>query len=148
MFNLRIVLKERDLEFELKGKALKLYLFMLRRGSSVGVTEIQRSLGFRNPSHVSYYLDKLIKLGLIVRDERGSYRVDKEVKVGVLRNFIKVGSLMLPRFLFYASLYTSMLVTYVLKFWSNLNPYVLVFASIGSLIFWLETIRMWLDKPY
>jgi len=141
-------LKKEKIEYKLTGKMLKIYLYMLKKGENIGITEIQRALGFKSPSHVSYYLDKLIELGLVRKDERGSYSLIKDVKIGVLSQFIRVGKLMLPRYLFYASFVTSMLITYIIRFFNSLDPFVLLFGFISSGILWFEAIRLWLEKPF
>lgn len=135
------------LEYELSGKALKIYLYFLKVGKPVSISEIQRELGFKNPSHVSYYLDRLIEMGLIEKGERGSYHLTKSVKIGVLKQFVKIGRVMLPRYLFYASFLTSMLITYVLKFYDSMDPFALTFGVISALILWFEAIKLWLEKP-
>ena len=38
------------IEFELRGKTLKVYLYVLKQGKPVGVREVQRELGFSSPS--------------------------------------------------------------------------------------------------
>ncbi|HID90907.1 TPA: hypothetical protein EYP44_03000 [Candidatus Bathyarchaeota archaeon] len=140
--------EERRLQSELKGKTLLTYWYLLRRGrSSVGVREVQRSLGFSSPSVAAYHLDKLRGLGL-VREERGRYLLAREVKVGVLRYFVSLGRMLLPRYLFYAVLTTSMLITYVVEFYPVLDVIVLVFGIVTSAIFWYETIRVWRERPF
>ena len=104
------------IESELKGKTLLVYMHILKAGQeTVGVREVQRALGFSSPSVAAYHLQKLQDLGLI-ENAYGDYRLIKEIKVGVLRSFVSVGGVMLPRFLFYAVLVTSMLVTFVASF--------------------------------
>ena len=87
-------------EAQLKGNTLRVYVYALRKGR-VGVREVQRSLAFSNPSLAQYHLNKLKELGL-VRDENGEYEVVNEVKVDVMRGFLRVGTLLVPRFIFYA----------------------------------------------
>lgn len=134
-------------ELELTGKPLKIYLYLLKTGGAASLSDIQKYLGFKNPSHALYYLEKLIKMGLVKKDERGVYSLSKEVKIGVLKQFVRIGRLMLPRFLFYATFMTTMLITYVLKYAESYDPFVLLFGLIGSIILWIEAIRIWREKP-
>ena len=138
------------IESELKGKTLLVYMYMLKNpAEAVGVREIQRSLGFRSPSVSSYHLTKLQDLGL-VENVYGDYRIAKEVKVGVLRQFITLGGVMLPRFLFYAVLVTTMLATYLLQrpfYPSPESITTLVMGLVPAVILWYETIRIWRDRP-
>ena len=139
-----------NIESELKGKTLLVYMHILKGGQeTVGVREVQRALGFSSPSVAAYHLQKLQDLGL-VENAYGDYRLIKEVKVGVLRSFVSVGGVMLPRFLFYAVLVTSMLVTFLATF-----PFVLtreyittlVMGLVPAAVFWYETVKIWREKP-
>jgi hypothetical protein len=138
------------IESELKGKTLLVYMHILKgRQETVGVREVQRTLGFSSPSVAAYHLQKLQDLGLI-ENVYGDYRLIKEVKVGVLRSFVSVGGVMLPRFLFYAVLVTSMLVTFLLQFpFTPTREYIttLVMGLVPSAVLWYETVKIWRDKP-
>mgnify|MGYP001104890124 FL=1 len=138
------------IEAELKGKTLLVYMYILRsKEPLVGVREVQRALGFSSPSVSSYHLNKLQELGL-VESERGDYRIVREVKVGVLRQFVSLGGVMLPRFLFYAVLMTTMLVTYMLQFPfepTRQQVTILLLGAIPSIVLWYETARAWRDRP-
>ena len=138
------------IESELKGKTLLVYMHILKAGrETVGVREVQRTLGFSSPSVAAYHLQKLQDLGLI-ENAYGDYRLIKEVKVGVLRSFVSLGGVMLPRYLFYAVLVTSMLVTFLVMFpFSPTREYMttLVMGLVPTALFWFETIKIWREKP-
>lgn len=141
---------EAIIESELKGKTLLVYMYIIRVNQpSVGVREIQRALGFSSPSVSAYHLNKLKDLGL-VESIRGDYSLIRVVKVGVLRQFVTFGGIMLPRYLFYAVLMTTMLVTYVLQFPmepTRQNITTLIMGAVPAIILWYETIRIWRDRP-
>jgi len=143
---------EAVIESELKGKTLLVYMYTLRADqSSVGVREVQRALNFSSPSVSAYHLNKLKDLGL-VESIRGDYTLVREVKVGVLKQFVTLGGIMLPRFLFYAVLVTTMLVTYVLQFpydpmYARQYLTTLIIGVVPAIILWYETIRIWREKP-
>ena len=141
---------EAIIESELKGKTLLVYMYIIRVNQpSVGVREIQRALGFSSPSVSAYHLNKLKDLGL-VENIRGDYSLIRVVKVGVLRQFVTFGGIMLPRYLFYAVLLTTMLVTYVLQFPmepTRQNITTLIMGAVPAIILWYETIRIWRDRP-
>jgi len=138
------------IESELKGKTLLVYLHILKSGQeSVGVREVQRSLGFSSPSVAAYHLGKLKDLGLI-ENLYGDYKIVREVKVGVLRSFVTLGGVMLPKFLFYAVLMTTMLVTYLIQFpleTTRENITTIVMGLVPTAIFWYETVKIWRDRP-
>ena len=141
---------EEIIESELKGKTLLVYMHILNsKESSVGVRAVQRALGFSSPSVSSYHLNKLKDLGL-VESIRGDYSLIREVRVGVLKQFVSVGGVMLPRYLFYAVLVTTMLATFLLQ--NPFNPtemYIttVIFGLVPLVILWYETYRLWRDKP-
>lgn len=134
---------------ELKGNTLRAYWSLLSsENGSMGVRELQRKLGFSSPALAAYHLKKLEELGLVT-EEKGDYRVLKEVKVGVLEQFIKLGTFMLPRYIFYATLFTTLLVFFVLQV-KEINFYSifgLIFGVLGTVILWYETVRVWRQKP-
>ncbi len=140
------------LESQLKGKTLKVYWYMLQHPSrSVGVREIQRALRFSSPSVALHHLEKLEDLGLVQKKATGEYIIKEEVKVGILRLFNRMGHFLVPRYLFYSVLFTTMLATYTaICFIGNILPnfYALMFGLIASAAFWIETIRIWRARPF
>jgi predicted DNA-binding transcriptional regulator len=139
------------LETSLKGKTLTVYWYLLQQPShTVGVREVQRALRFSSPSVAVHHLEKLQDMGLILKKGTGEYVLQEEVKVGILRFFTRMGSVLVPRYLFYSVLFSTMLAVY-LSFCvlGQIYPsfYAVAFGMIGSIIFWLETIRLWRAKP-
>lgn len=97
---------------ELKGNTLRVYLCLLQNQSPMGVREIQRKLEFSSPTLAAYHIEKLENLGL-VHKASGGYALSKEVKVGALSQIVKFGSLLLPRYVFYTVLFSTMLGCYL-----------------------------------
>jgi len=84
----------------------------------------------------------------VKKNEQGEYYLVREVRVGVLKQFVRLGVFLLPRYLFYATMFTTFLVYVVIflkemSFWS---AFALVLAIFGTVIFWYETVRTWLQK--
>ena len=135
---------------ELKGNTLRVYLYALKR-DKVGVREVQRSLGLSNPSLAQYHLNKLKELGL-VREENGEYQVMKEVKVDVMRDFLRIGSSLIPRFVFYA-IFFSMVAAYM--GWISATEYsglalgwwFTALLAVACGVFWYEALRAWRASP-
>ena len=140
-----------EIESLLKGKTLIVYWFMLKsQGSAVGVREIQRSLGFSSPSIAAHHLEKLLSLGLVEKSERGEYTLTREVKVGILKFFTRLGRFMVPRYLFYSVWFSTMLAVYLLIYGHNggiHNLIAIIFGASACGILWFETIRLWREKP-
>jgi hypothetical protein len=81
----------------------------------------------------------------------GEYHLVREVKVGVLKQFIRIGVFMFPRYLFYATLFTTLLVLYTLYLIGfervNLSSiFALIFGALGIITSWYETIKAWREK--
>jgi hypothetical protein len=135
---------------ELKGNTLRVYWYVMNANKqTVGVREVQRALEFSSPTLALYHLDKLMDLGLVSKDS-GEYRLIKEVKVDVLKQFLKVGRVFVPRFALYATLFTALFVYYVAFLQPDLNIFNLfglIFGGVASGIFWFETWKAWRQQP-
>jgi len=134
---------------ELKGNTLRVYWSLLNsRDGVMGVRQLQRQLGFSSPTLAAYHLNKLENLELVVK-ERGDYRLVKEVKVGVLKQFIKLGTFLLPRYIFYATFFTMLLIFLLtqLREISFCSVFALMLGILSTVILWYETIRVWIQKP-
>jgi DNA-binding transcriptional ArsR family regulator len=139
--------RARNIEAQLKGKSLHVYWYLLKSGNPIGVREIQRGLSMSSPSVASHHLEKLMDLGLVDKDSYGRYYLVKTVEVGVLQVFTKVGKFMLPRYSFYATFFTTLLIFYLAISIDTLNIFALGFVLVACGIFWYETIRIWRRKP-
>jgi len=135
----------------LKGRTMSVYALLLQRGE-MGVRDVQRALGFSSPSLALHHLTKLSELDLVSKDIDGVYSVKRTVRVGSLSLFIKFGTRLLPRFLFLGTLFSAMLVVYLLIFVSwPLTGGDIMFISMSTiaiLISFNETRRIWLLKPF
>ena len=141
--------RELDLEAELRGRTLRVYFELLSTKGPVGPRELQRKLGLSSPSLAAYHLDKLVDLKL-VRRERGEYTVEEVVQVGVLKQFIWIGSRALPRSSFYATFFTTALIIFLLVYpqyltFGNLAAW--LFGGGAASLFWYETWRAYKTKP-
>jgi len=140
------------IESALKGKTLLVYWHLLRSsGTQVGVREIQRSLKLSSPSVAAHHLEKLVSLGLVDKSRTGEYYLTQEVRVGLLRFFTRLGRFLVPRYLFYSVWFTTMLIVY-LAFYphdgSIHNLVAIIFGALANLVLWLETTRLWREKPF
>lgn len=137
-----------DAEAELRGRTLRAYLFILKNPKAVGVRELQRGLGLSSPSVAYHHLDKLMRMGLIEKDQYGEYALVRNASVNVLQAFTQVGRLLVPRFIFYAVFFTTLLVGYALIFQTSANLFALTFGFFACLFAWYETLRTWEKKPF
>jgi DNA-binding transcriptional ArsR family regulator len=135
------------IDYELKGKTMKVYLYLLKHGRASGISEVQRALGFSSPSIAVHHLDKLVGLGIVEKNERSEYVLTKKVDVGVLSAFVQVGGFVLPRMGFYASFFTALTILYIVEYVRVLNPFALVLGSGSSAVLWYESFRLWRSRP-
>jgi DNA-binding transcriptional ArsR family regulator len=141
-------LSSAEIDSELRGKTLRAYLYMMKLSKPVGVRELQRSLDLSSPSVAYHHLEKLERLGLVEKDQYGAYVLVKNIDVGVLQAFARIGTLIVPRFVFYAMFFTTLLVGYLLIYLGNSNVYVLIFGIAAAAFAWYETIRTWRRRPF
>ena len=138
------------IDAELKGNTLRVYIYALKK-RKVGVREVQRALLMSNPSLAQYHLNKLRELGL-VSENNGEYEVAGEVKVDVMRDFLRLGTLIVPRFVFYAVLFTvfAVYLAYVGSPYFGLVPVVEWLSAVlalAAVAFWYEAVRAWRSSP-
>jgi hypothetical protein len=137
-------LDEQKLKTELRGNTLRVYLYTLKQGK-VGVREVQRALGLSNASLAQYHINKLTEMGLL-KEDGGEYQVVGEVKVDVLKDFARFGTILVPRFVFYGMLFTVFTVYLALVAVQSYStePIIGWYATllgVASAIFWYEAVR-------
>ncbi len=127
---------------DLQGTTLKVYLHILRSGRErIGVRELMREMNMKTPSHAYYHLDKLVSMGLLEK-KYGDYYIVKNVKIDYLKEFVFIGSSLIPKFIFYSVFFI------VIFIYSILFPrphelywYITIISSItGSLVAIYESI--------
>jgi DNA-binding transcriptional ArsR family regulator len=144
--------EETAFEYALRGKDWKVYWLLLKNGRPMSVREVQRILRFSSPSVAQHHLEQLRELGLVEKqDVGGSYSLVSEVKIGVLRHFVKLGKMIFPRYFFYALFSTTFYVAYIAVLMHGLtreNLFILSFGAIVTTIFWYEAARVWSMRPF
>jgi len=139
----------------LQGKTLQVYWYIMTHHRA-GVREIQRALKMASSGTVAYQLNKLVKAGIISKNDKdGKYYVKEGIKKGVLGFYFRVGPIMIPRYSLYliinilgvvayvylASIYGDMFIT---------NPASLLFLFFiifCTSVFIFESIKIWERKP-
>lgn len=142
---------ETRLEYELRGKAWRVYWLLLKTGRPVSVREVQRALHYSSPSVAQHHLEQLRNLGLVTKQNAGGdYVLVGEVKIGVLRHFVKLGRLLFPRYFFYAVFSTTFYLAYLtmlVQTWTRENMFIALFGAAVTIIFWVEALRIWRLRP-
>lgn len=121
----------------LGGTALRVYLLLLMHGRSLGVRDVQRILGFKSPSTARHHLERLVELGLVVRDGWGYRALEPR---GVLSHFIFIQGKAIPRTGFLAGFLLASSVIYAIL--PGSDPRALVFLVPAAIIALLDTLRL------
>lgn len=137
---------------ELRGNTLLVYLCLLRSAHPMGTREVQKKLEFSSPSLATYHLEKLENLHLIKKTSKG-YVLAKKVKIGALAQIVKFGSLLLPRYVFYVALFSTLFILYIVSAWFsgvfefNINSIsAILLGLISVVVMAYECIRVWKQK--
>ena len=136
------------IEYELRGKTLKVYLYLLKQRKSVGIREVQRELSFSSPSIAAHHMDKLLRLGIVEQDQYSNYVLAKKVDPSVLQAFVNVGRFTLPRVGFYAAFFSTIAAAYIIQNMQLVDVYALIVGLGAALVFWYEAWRAWRRKPF
>jgi DNA-binding transcriptional ArsR family regulator len=144
--------EEAKFEYALRGKAWKVYWLLLKSGHPLSVREVQKALRFSSPSVAQHHLEQLRELGLVEKQNVGGhYFLVNEVKIGVLRHFVKLGRLLFPRYFFYAvfsTVFYALFLLFLVQGITRENLFIITFGAIVSVIFWYEAFRVWSLRPY
>jgi hypothetical protein len=140
---------ERARESEIHGTTLRVYWYLFKSTRPVGVRETQRALSMSSPSIALYHLEKLRELGVVDKNAGGDYSLREQVQVGSLKAFLKVGRLILPRYLFYAIFLSTAVIVYTVEAvlqTGTVEPAAVVLGAAGAAISWYECLRMWKER--
>ena len=144
-------MSDEELAASLKGKTLRVYWYMLRHPEPLTAREIQRGADLSSPSLSMHHLERLKEFGLVDKNVHGQYTIVRDVRVGMLKQFIGRGRLMVPRFLFYATFYTSLtagLGTILWQYFDWYSGFVLGLLASVCMILWYEALTIWREQPF
>lgn len=147
-----VVLNEVDsqkIDSHLKGNTLRVYWYLLKAPrKAAGIRQVQRALHFSSPTLAQYHLEKLRELGL-AKKESTEYMAIGEAKVGVLKPFIRFGTVLVPRFVLYAVLFTILFFFLLSQLGevSFYSVYGLIVTVLASAVLWYESARAMRERP-
>jgi DNA-binding transcriptional ArsR family regulator len=139
----------------LQGKTLQVYWYIMTHHRA-GVREIQKALKMVSSGTASYQLNKLVKAGIISKNDKdGKYYVKEGVKKGVLGFYFRFGPFMIPRFSLYLVINILGVIGYVFlariygdTFITNPGSLLFLFFIIFcTCVFIFESIKIWERKP-
>lgn len=117
---------------ELNSTLFHTYVFLVKVGKPVGPRDLMRGANLSSPSVAYRNLQKLVDLGLVVKDEYGNYVVKE--KIG-MKGFVWIGKTLMPSFAIFGFIFIGILIAEI----GLLIPHLLL----GSFIqesFWLLTV--------
>jgi len=115
-------------EGELNASTFQTYVYLVKVGKPVGPRDVMRGADLSSPSVAYRNLQKLVDLGLVVKDDYGNYVVKE--KVG-MKGYVWVGKSLIPSFAIFGFIFIGVLITEIVI----LIPHLLVGASIQE-SFW------------
>jgi hypothetical protein len=127
-------------DYVLKGTTLRVYRYMYRTGTPLGIHDVQRGLELSSPSVAEYHIRKLASAGLIQERESG-YTVDRVM----FENMIRIRRTVIPFQTTYAIFFAATLVILLVVLRPTTITSVYVFAvainTVALLVSIYEAIR-------
>ncbi len=114
---------------ELNASTFQTYIYLVKSGRAVGPRDVMRGADLSSPSVAYRNLQKLVDLGLVVKDNYGNYIVKE--KVG-MKGYVWVGKILIPSFAVFGLVFIGILIGEV----AIVIPHLLVGASIQESL-WL-----------
>ncbi len=118
---------------ELNASTFQTYMYLVKVGRPVGPRDVMRGANLSSPSVAYRNLQKLIDLGVVVKDEYNNYVVKEKVSK---KGYIWVGKTLMPSFVIIGFIFVGILIAEI----AVLVPHLLVGAPIQeSFWFWILT---------
>jgi hypothetical protein len=117
---------------ELNATTFQTYVYMVKIGKPVGPRDLMRGANLSSPSVAYRNLQKLMDLGLVVKDEYGNYVVKEKVN---MKGYVWVGKTMLPTFAIFGFVFVGVLISEI----AILVPHLILGDPVQE-SFWLLTI--------
>jgi hypothetical protein len=114
---------------ELNASTFQTYMYLVRVGKPVGPRDVMRGANLSSPSVAYRNLQKLIDLGVVVKDEYNNYVVKEKVSK---KGYVWVGKTLMPSFVIIGFIFVGILIAEI----AVLIPHLLVRAPIEE-AFWL-----------
>ena len=116
-------------EEELNATTFQTYVYLVKVGKPVGPRDVMRGASLSSPSVAYRNLQKLVDLGLVVKDNYSNYSVKEKVSK---KGYVWVGKTLIPSFAIFGFIFIGVLIGEIVI----LIPHLLVGASIQE-SFWL-----------
>jgi hypothetical protein len=137
---------------KLSETAMLIYVYIQSHSrNDLRLREVQQAMGWSSPSSALFHLQKLEAAGLILKDPTGNYRIKTRVQVGLLRDFLIIRGILVPKHLLYTIVTTLATILYLIllqKFLSSPLAVVALLLNAASVgVFSYESLQDWKNKP-
>ncbi len=95
---------------DLNAGTFQTYLYLVKAGKPVGPRDVMRGANLSSPSVAYRNLQKLIDVGLVVKDAYGNYVVKERLDV---KGYVWWGKTLIPRFIVFGFIFIGVLVAEV-----------------------------------
>jgi hypothetical protein len=137
---------------KLSETAMLIYVYIQSHSrNDLRLREVQQAMGWSSPSSALFHLQKLEAAGLILKDPTGNYRIKTRIRVGVVKDFVILRGILIPKHLFYAVVTTLATILYFILLQQFLSSPIAIIAvllnaaSVG--VFSYESWQDWKNKP-
>jgi len=114
---------------DLNASTFQTYMYLVKVGTPVGPRDVMRGADLSSPSVAYRNRQKLVDLGLVIKDEYSNYVVREKVK---MRGYMWFGKTLVPTFIIFGFVFVGMLIAEI----AVLIPHLILGSSIEE-AFWL-----------
>ena len=124
--------EEKVMDEDLTATTIQTYVYLIRAGKPVGPRDVMRGANLTSPSVAYRNLQKLIDLGLVIKDEYGDYIIKE--KIG-FKGQVWIGKNLVPRVVIFGFMFLGILIGEI----AVLIPHLFVPNGV-QISFWFLTI--------
>ena len=114
---------------DLNASTFQTYMYLVKVGRPVGPRDVMRGANLSSPSVAYRNLQKLVDLGLVVKDEYSNYVVKEKA---TMKGYVWVGKSLMPSFIIFGFIFLGILIAEI----ALLIPHLILGSSIEE-AFWL-----------
>ena len=114
---------------EFNASTLQTYMYLVKVGKPVGPRDVMRGANLSSPSVAYRNLQKLLDLGVVVKDDYGNYVVKEKAN---MKGYVWVGKNLMPSFVIFGFVFLGILIAEI----ALLIPHLLLGSSVEE-AFWL-----------
>lgn len=119
---------------------------MLKKKNSSS-RDVQKALDFSSPTLAQHHLEKLLRYGLVSKDETGTYHVIPK-SFGILKLYVRGGKWIVPRTIFLVAIFAILAAGFVVLIPQHRYFWIASVLSIAGLAYAVyETIRFYRALP-